>query len=94
MTNSALSLMPNDTMKYGIFLAPFHDLKENPTQAMQRDMWLLEYLDELGYAEAWIGEHHSGGFEIIACPEMFIAGAAERTKNIKLGTGVAHRCRA
>ena len=88
MTNSALSLMPNDTMKYGIFLAPFHDLKENPTQAMQRDMWLLEYLDELGYAEAWIGEHHSGGFEIIACPEVFIAGAAERTKNIKLGTGV------
>ena len=37
MTSSALSLMPNDTMKYGIFLAPFHDLKENPTQAMQRD---------------------------------------------------------
>ena len=88
MMNSSLSLMPNDTMKYGIFLAPFHDLKENPTQAMQRDMWLLEYLDELGYAEAWIGEHHSGGFEIIACPEVFIAGAAERTKNIKLGTGV------
>ena len=88
MTSSALSLMPNDTMKYGIFLAPFHDLKENPTQAMQRDMWLLEYLDELGYAEAWIGEHHSGGFEIIACPEVFIAAAAERTKNIKLGTGV------
>ena len=71
MTSSALSLMPNDTMKYGIFLAPFHDLKENPTQAMQRDMWLLEYLDELGYAEAWVGEHHSGGFEIISCPEVF-----------------------
>ena len=88
MTSSALSLMPNDTMKYGIFLAPFHDLKENPTQAMQRDMWLLEYLDELGYAEAWIGEHHSGGFEIISCPEVFIAAAAERTKHIKLGTGV------
>ncbi|MBE10585.1 MAG: LLM class flavin-dependent oxidoreductase [Rhodospirillaceae bacterium] len=75
-------------MKYGIFLAPFHDLKENPTQAMQRDMWLLEYLDELGYAEAWVGEHHSGGFEIISCPEVFIAAAAERTKHIKLGTGV------
>ena len=88
MTSSALSLMPNDTMKYGIFLAPFHDLKENPTQAMQRDMWLLEYLDELGYAEAWVGEHHSGGFEIISCPEVFIAAAAERTKHIKLGTGV------
>ena len=36
-----------------------------------------------------MGEHHSGGFEIIACPEVFIAAAAERTKHIKLGTGVA-----
>jgi len=89
MSDTALSLMPNDTMKYGIFLAPFHDLKENPTQAMQRDLELLEYLDDLGYAEAWVGEHHSGGFEIIACPEVFIAAAAERTKHIKLGTGVA-----
>ena len=47
---------------------------------MQRDMELLEHLDRLNYHEAWIGEHHSGGFEIIACPEMFIAAAAERTR--------------
>ena len=46
------------------------------------------HLDKLNYHEAWIGEHHSGGFEIIACPEMFIAAAAERTKHIRLGTGV------
>lgn len=88
MPESPLALMPNDYMKFGIFLAPFHDLDENPTQAMQRDMRLLEYLDELGYAEAWIGEHHSGGFEILACPEVFIAAAAERTRHIRLGTGV------
>ena len=51
-------------------------------------MELLEHLDRLNYHEAWIGEHHSGGFEIIACPEMFIAAAAERTRHIRLGTGV------
>ena len=45
-------------------------------------------LDRLGYDEAWFGEHHSGGYELIACPEIFIAAAAERTKHIKLGTGV------
>ncbi len=55
---------------------------------MQRDMELLEHLDRLNYHEAWIGEHHSGGFEIIASPEMFIAAAAERTRHIRLGTGV------
>ncbi len=88
MPQSALALMPNNTMKFGIFLAPFHDLGENPTQTMRRDMQLLEWLDQLGYHEAWIGEHHSGGFETIACPEVFIGAAAERTKYIRLGTGV------
>jgi hypothetical protein len=46
-------------------------------------------LDRLNYHEAWIGEHHSGGFEIIACPELFIAGAAERTRHIRLGLACA-----
>jgi limonene 1,2-monooxygenase len=75
-------------LRTGIFLAPFHPLNENPTLAMDRDMQLVEHLDRLNYHEAWIGEHHSGGFEIIHSPEMFIAAAAERTKHIRLGTGV------
>ncbi len=75
-------------LRFGIFLAPFHPAGENPTTALQRDLRLVEHLDELGYDEAWIGEHHSAGSEIIASPEIFIAAAAERTKHIKLGTGV------
>ena len=75
-------------LKTGIFLAPFHPLHENPLLAIDRDMELLEHLDRLNYHEAWVGEHHSAGFEIIACPEMFIAAAAERTRHIRLGTGV------
>ncbi len=49
---------------------------------------LVEHLDELGYDEFWCGEHHSSGWEMIASPEMFLAAAGERTKRIKLGTGV------
>ncbi|WP_304176936.1 LLM class flavin-dependent oxidoreductase [Phenylobacterium aquaticum] len=75
-------------LKDGIFLAPFHPLDEDPTLCIQRDLELIEHLDRLGYEEAWVGEHHSGGFEIIASPEVFIAAAAERTKRIRLGTGV------
>jgi limonene 1,2-monooxygenase len=75
-------------LRSGIFLAPFHALDENPTLALERDMELLIHLDRLNYHEAWIGEHHSGGFEIIASPELFIAAAAERTRHIRLGTGV------
>jgi limonene 1,2-monooxygenase len=75
-------------LRFGIFLAPFHPAGENPTTALQRDLRLVEHLDHLGYDEAWIGEHHSAGSEIIASPEIFIAAAAERTGHIKLGTGV------
>jgi limonene 1,2-monooxygenase len=76
-------------LKFGIFLAPFHPPHRNPTLALERDLELIERLDELGYDEAWIGEHHSAGFEIIASPEVFIASAAARTKHIRLGTGVS-----
>src|SRR5215469_12923067 len=75
-------------LRSGIFLAPFHNHDENPTLSIERDLELLEHLDRLNYQEAWIGEHHSGGFELIACPEMFIAAAAQRTRHIRLGTGV------
>src|SRR5512144_2169364 len=75
-------------LRNGIFLAPFHPLDVDPTEALQRDLALIEHLDRLGYEEAWIGEHHSAGFETIASPELFIAAAAERTKRIRLGTGV------
>jgi limonene 1,2-monooxygenase len=76
-------------LRFGAFIAPFHPLDENPTQAIERDLELVQLMDRLGYEEAWIGEHHSAGFEIIASPEVFIAAAAERTKHIRLGTGVS-----
>ncbi|HEX3793455.1 MAG TPA: LLM class flavin-dependent oxidoreductase [Acidimicrobiales bacterium] len=78
-----------DFLKFGIFLAPFHPVGQNPTLALERDLQLIEHLDALGFDEAWFGEHHSAGYEIIASPEVFIAAAAQRTKHIKLGTGVS-----
>ena len=75
-------------MRFGLFMAPFHPTGQNPTLALERDLELLELLDRLGFHEAWIGEHHSGGYEIISSPEVFIAAAAERTKHIRLGSGV------
>ena len=76
-------------LKFGIFLAPFHPVGQNPTLALERDLDLIVHLDSLGFDEAWFGEHHSAGYEIIASPEVFIAAAAQRTKHIRLGTGVS-----
>ena len=77
-----------ERMTFGVFLAPFHPTNENPTLAFERDLELLEWLDALGYDEAFIGEHHSAGWETIASPEVFIAAAAPRTRYIRFGTGV------
>jgi limonene 1,2-monooxygenase len=80
--------MTQITLRHGIFLPPFHPMEENPTACLDRDLDLMVWLDRLGFHEAWIGEHHSAGFEIISSPEIFIAIAAERTKFIRFGTGV------
>lgn len=75
-------------MRFGLFLQPLHHPSEHPTLALERDLALVEHLDRLGYDEAWVGEHHSTGWENIAAPEAFIAAAAERTGQIRFGTGV------
>ena len=75
-------------MRFGAFLAPHHPIGEHPTLQLQSDLELVSLMDRLGFDEFWCGEHHSTGWEVIASPELFLAAAAERTHNIKLGTGV------
>ncbi|SHV08933.1 limonene 1,2-monooxygenase [Mycobacteroides abscessus subsp. abscessus] len=75
-------------LDFGVFLTPFHPTGQSVTNALEYDLERTVRLDRLGYDEVWYGEHHSGGYELIACPEVFIATAAERTKNIRFGTGV------
>jgi limonene 1,2-monooxygenase len=79
----------SDRMKFGIFMAPFHTAEgQNPTLAFRRDLELIQHLDDLGYDEAWIGEHHTAAGEIISSPEIFCGWAAAQTSRIKFGTGV------
>ena len=75
-------------LRFGAFLAPHHPIGEHPMLQFRRDLDLVEHLDRLGYDEFWCGEHHSSGWEMIASPEMFLAAAAERSKRIRLATGV------
>ncbi len=75
-------------MKFGFFMMPSHPHTENPTLAFERDLELIEYAESLGLDEVWVGEHHSGGWETIPAPDIFLAAAATRTKRIRLGTAV------
>ena len=80
--------MQSIALEHGIFLAPYHDVTESPTIGLRRDIEIVEWVEKLGFSEAWFGEHHSTGWETIGSPELMIAAAAERTGRIRLGTGV------
>lgn len=75
-------------LRFGAFLVPFHPVEDNPTLALERDLQLTRHLEDLNFDEVWYGEHHSGGYEIVASPEVMIASAAARTRRIRLGSAV------
>src|SRR6056297_2929697 len=79
---------PPPRFRTGVFLQPVHDPRQNPTVTLQDDLDLIVELDRLGYDEAWIGEHHSSGWEPLPSPAPFLAVAAERTRSIRLGSGI------
>lgn len=76
-------------IEFGAFLAPWHKVDTDANLALHQDLELVQAMDRLGFSEFWMGEHHSGGVEIVSDPLLFIAAAAQRTERIKLGTGVA-----
>ena len=51
------------------------------------DLQVLRWLDELGFTEAWIGEHHTAPWEPHPAPDLLVAQALMQTKNIRLGPG-------
>lgn len=74
-------------MQYGLFMMPSHPPERNLFQAHQWDLDCLCLADELGYHEAWIGEHFTSPWEPVPAPDLMIAQALLRTKKIKLGSG-------
>ena len=52
-------------MQVGFFTMPLHPPGSDITQTLEDDLHQIEVLDELGYAEAWIGEHFTTVWENI-----------------------------
>lgn len=70
---------------YGMFLMPVHDPGKPPTQCYDEDLELVVRCEELGFAEFWVGEHHSSSYENIVMPEIFIGKALGMTEKIRMG---------
>jgi len=76
-------------MRYGYFMMPMHPPGSDISVTLQTDLAQIERLDGLDFGEAWIGEHFTAEWENIAAPDIFIGAALQRTRHIKLGTGVS-----
>jgi alkanesulfonate monooxygenase SsuD/methylene tetrahydromethanopterin reductase-like flavin-dependent oxidoreductase (luciferase family) len=74
-------------MQLGYFAMPAHPPERDLKQAFDWNVEVIRWLDEFGFAEAWIGEHHAVPWEPIPAPDLIIAQAFRETKNIRLGPG-------
>ncbi len=73
-------------MRLGAFLMPSHPPERSISQGQALDLEELERLDSFGFEEAWIGEHFTSQWEPCPAPDLLIAQALGRTKNIRLGS--------
>ena len=75
-------------MNFGLFMMPVHHPEKGLPRTIKEDMDTIVLADQLGFHEAWIGEHFTIPWENLPAPDLFIAKAFALTKNIRLGTGV------
>jgi alkanesulfonate monooxygenase SsuD/methylene tetrahydromethanopterin reductase-like flavin-dependent oxidoreductase (luciferase family) len=79
-------------MKFGIFYEHQlpRDWEENSEhQLIKNSLAQIELADELGFDYAWEVEHHFlEEYSHSSAPEVFLAAASQRTKNIRLGHGI------
>ena len=74
-------------MELGLFTMPSHPPERSLYDGHQWDLQVLRWADELGYSEAWIGEHHTAPWEPHPSPDLLVAQALLQTKNIRIGPG-------
>jgi alkanesulfonate monooxygenase SsuD/methylene tetrahydromethanopterin reductase-like flavin-dependent oxidoreductase (luciferase family) len=74
-------------MELGYFTMPSHPPERSLRDGHEWDLQVIRWLDELGYKECWIGEHHTAPWEPHPSPDLLVAQALMQTKNIRLGPG-------
>ncbi|HEY5640482.1 MAG TPA: LLM class flavin-dependent oxidoreductase [Dehalococcoidia bacterium] len=80
-------------MKFGIFHElsvgkPWHANSEHEVYHNALEQVVLA--DELGFDQTWAVEHHFlEEYSHCSAPEVFLAAAAARTKNIRIGQGIS-----
>ncbi len=76
-------------MKLGMFMMPVHPPDKDRTKTFEEDTAAILLAEELGFTEAWIGQHHTAAWEPVPSNDLFIASLIPQTTSIRLGTGVS-----
>jgi len=74
-------------MEFGLFTMPSHPPERDLREGHEWDLQTLRWADELGFSEAWIGEHHTAPWEPHPAPDLLVAQSLKETKNIRIGPG-------
>ena len=77
-------------MKLGFFTMPIHPVTKDWRRSLREDREAFLLADELGFTEAYVGEHVTDRAENITSCVAFIAWIAAATKQIRLGTGTVN----
>src|SRR3954470_1244012 len=77
-------------MRLGYFTMPLHPLHRDPAVTLQEDREAIIYADELGFHDAFVGEHLTDKAENVTNSFIFLATLIHATKQIKLGTGTSN----
>jgi alkanesulfonate monooxygenase SsuD/methylene tetrahydromethanopterin reductase-like flavin-dependent oxidoreductase (luciferase family) len=75
-------------MQFGLFMMPLHPPHRTFADSYDRDVAQLVLADQLGFGEAWVGEHLTERWENAPAPDLLLAQALAKTRQVRLGTGV------
>ena len=74
-------------MELSFFTMPIHPLGKPISRSLAEDREAFLLAEQLGFAEAYCGEHSTDQAEIVTSTVAFLASLAYETKSIRLGTG-------
>ena len=69
-------------------MMPLHPPHRAFADGYERDVAQIVLADQLGFREAWVGEHLTERWENAPAPDLLLAQALALTKHVRLGTGV------
>ncbi len=78
----------SESLRLGFFIQPVHPPTRAYADVLREDREAVALADDLGYREAFVGEHLADSAETITSTLAFIASLADRCPRIVFGTGV------